>query len=145
MHHYVITHYLITPSPRGFISAAFAFSAVSRSFLAKEISVQAAGKIALVTGAARRVGKSIALALAERGAHVVITYRRSQAEAQQTQQAIAACGVHGMVVQGESRALSRSRRWCSKSSSTYRKNKAHFSLCVTCRPPVPTPCEAAGR
>lgn len=63
--------------------------------------MQAAGKIALVTGAARRVGKSIALALAERGAHVVNTYRRSQAEAQQTQQAIEACGVHGMVVQGD--------------------------------------------
>jgi 5,10-methylene-tetrahydrofolate dehydrogenase/methenyl tetrahydrofolate cyclohydrolase len=96
-----LPHYLITPSPRGLISAAFAFSAVSRSSLAKEVSVQAAGKIALVTGAARRVGKSIALALAERGAHMVNTYRRSQAEAQQTQQAIEACGVHGMVVQGD--------------------------------------------
>jgi NAD(P)-dependent dehydrogenase (short-subunit alcohol dehydrogenase family) len=43
--------------------------------------VQAGGKIALVTGAARRVGKAIALALADRGAHVVITYNTSGDEA----------------------------------------------------------------
>lgn len=63
--------------------------------------MQAAGKIALVTGAARRVGRSIALALAERDAHVVITYHRSQAEAQQTLQAIEARGVQGMAIQSD--------------------------------------------
>ncbi len=61
----------------------------------------AAGKIAVVTGAARRVGKSIALALAERGAHVAITFRRSHAEAQQTLQEIEARGVQGMGVQAD--------------------------------------------
>ncbi|MBI3327968.1 MAG: SDR family oxidoreductase [Nitrospinae bacterium] len=67
----------------------------------KEAAVQAAAKIALVTGAARRVGKAIALALAERGAHVAITYRRSQAEAQQTLREIEACGVGGLAVSGD--------------------------------------------
>jgi pteridine reductase len=66
----------------------------------KEVSVQAAGKIALVTGAARRVGKSIALALAQRGAHVVITYNTSAAEARATLQEIEAFGVQGMALQG---------------------------------------------
>jgi pteridine reductase len=62
--------------------------------------VQAAGKIALVTGAARRVGKAIALALADRGAHVVITYNSSGAEALETLREIEARGVQGMALQG---------------------------------------------
>jgi pteridine reductase len=41
------------------------------------------GKVALVTGAARRVGRSIALALAERGAELVVHYRTSEREAQE--------------------------------------------------------------
>jgi pteridine reductase len=67
----------------------------------KELTVQAAGKVAIVTGAARRVGKAIALALAARGAHVVITYNRSAAEAQQTRQEVEAHGVQGLALQGD--------------------------------------------
>ncbi|MGH8056839.1 MAG: SDR family NAD(P)-dependent oxidoreductase [Candidatus Entotheonellia bacterium] len=63
--------------------------------------MEAAGKIAVVTGAARRVGREIALTLAERGVHVAITYHRSQAEAQQTLQEIEGKGVRGMAVQGD--------------------------------------------
>ena len=39
-------------------------------------------KVALVTGAAKRIGKSIALRLAENGWHVAIHYRKSAAEAE---------------------------------------------------------------
>ncbi len=42
------------------------------------------GKIALVTGSARRVGRAIALALAHAGADVIIHYNRSQADAEAT-------------------------------------------------------------
>jgi NAD(P)-dependent dehydrogenase (short-subunit alcohol dehydrogenase family) len=42
------------------------------------------GKSALVTGGARRMGRGIALALAQAGADVAITYRTSQAEAAET-------------------------------------------------------------
>jgi len=42
------------------------------------------GKTALVTGAARRLGRASALALAEAGADVAITFRNSVREAQQT-------------------------------------------------------------
>lgn len=41
------------------------------------------GRVALVTGAARRTGRSIALALAEAGADIIVHYRRSEAEARQ--------------------------------------------------------------
>jgi len=42
------------------------------------------GKVMLVTGAAKRIGRSIALALAAEGARVAIHYNGSEAEARQT-------------------------------------------------------------
>jgi 3-oxoacyl-[acyl-carrier protein] reductase/pteridine reductase len=56
------------------------------------------GKTALVTGAAKRIGRSLALALARAGADVAITYRSSDAEAQATVAAIKACGVRAGAV-----------------------------------------------
>lgn len=43
-----------------------------------------AGKIVLVTGAAKRIGRGIALRLAREGARVAIHYSRSEAEARRT-------------------------------------------------------------
>jgi pteridine reductase len=45
--------------------------------------VEIEGKVALVTGAAKRVGRAIVLALAERGAEVVVHYKGSEREAQE--------------------------------------------------------------
>jgi pteridine reductase len=92
--------------PEGSASLAFRYRIVyheatsQNRALRKEVRVQAAGKVALVTGAARRVGKTIALALADRGAHVVITYNSSAVEAQATLAEIEALGVQGMALQG---------------------------------------------
>jgi len=47
------------------------------------------GKVALVTGAARDVGREIATTLAREGAAVAINFRRSSAEAQALAQEIA--------------------------------------------------------
>jgi pteridine reductase len=53
------------------------------------------GKTALVTGAARRLGRAICLALAGRGVHVVIHYRRSADEASSLLEEVQALGVQG--------------------------------------------------
>jgi NAD(P)-dependent dehydrogenase (short-subunit alcohol dehydrogenase family) len=56
------------------------------------------GKTVLVTGAAKRIGRAIALALAERGANVAITYLDSQIEAEQTVRELAAHDVDALAV-----------------------------------------------
>jgi len=56
------------------------------------------GKTALVTGAAKRIGRSIALALAEQGASVAITYLNSQSEAEQTVRDLAAHDVDALAI-----------------------------------------------
>lgn len=55
------------------------------------------GKIALVTGSARRLGKAIALALAERGCRLMVHYHRSALEAKETLAELEALGVEAAV------------------------------------------------
>ena len=50
------------------------------------------GKIAVVTGAARRVGRAIAVGLADAGADVAVHYHRSAAAADETVQALRLAG-----------------------------------------------------
>jgi NAD(P)-dependent dehydrogenase (short-subunit alcohol dehydrogenase family) len=57
-----------------------------------------AGKTVLVTGAAKRIGRSIALALAEAGADVAVTYLGSAAEAETTVRLLAEFEVEAMAV-----------------------------------------------
>jgi pteridine reductase len=56
-------------------------------------------KVAVVTGAAHRVGKAVALALAQAGAHVVVHYHRSAQHIPATVDAIQALGVQAVAVQ----------------------------------------------
>lgn len=59
------------------------------------------GKTVLITGAARRVGRSIALACAAAGAHMVLHYRNSASEAAATASDIKELGVSAWTVQGD--------------------------------------------
>jgi 3-oxoacyl-[acyl-carrier protein] reductase len=57
------------------------------------------GKTALVTGASRGIGRSIALALAEAGANVAVNYAGSEAAATEVAEQIRAKGVEAITVQ----------------------------------------------
>ncbi|MFH1857843.1 MAG: SDR family oxidoreductase [Candidatus Omnitrophota bacterium] len=59
------------------------------------------GSVALVTGSADRIGRAIALALAEKGAHVVIHYRRSAQAAKETVRACQRCGVRAIAIRAD--------------------------------------------
>jgi len=62
------------------------------------------GKSALVTGGARRIGRAIALALAQAGADVAITYRNSASQASETAAEIAALGRRAIAVPADVRS-----------------------------------------
>lgn len=62
-------------------------------------------RIALVTGSARRLGRHLALALADRGAHLVIHYHRSTREAQEAAAQVADRGVQVATVQADLRSV----------------------------------------
>jgi len=63
-----------------------------------------AGKTALVTGAAKRIGRAIALALAGQGANVAITYLTSQQEAEQTARDLAVFDIDALAIRCDLRA-----------------------------------------
>lgn len=56
------------------------------------------GKTALVTGAAKRLGRASALALADAGADVAITFLQSAREARETVVDLSACGVRAFAL-----------------------------------------------
>jgi 3-oxoacyl-[acyl-carrier protein] reductase len=60
------------------------------------------GKRALVTGASRGIGAAIALALADKGADVAITYERSAERAAEVVRAIEGKGRRGFTIQADS-------------------------------------------
>lgn len=58
-------------------------------------------KVALVTGAGKRIGRSIALRLAAEGADVIVNYRNSESEASEVVAQIKAMGRRALAIQAD--------------------------------------------
>ena len=69
-------------------------------------SVLLEGRVAIVTGAAHGIGRGIALALAEQGAHVVVHYNASKERAEDVRRALEALGVRAAAVRADLRQVS---------------------------------------
>ena len=63
--------------------------------------MQINGSTALVTGASKRIGRAIAVALAQNGCNVVVHYFSSREEAAETRETIRSLGVTSEVVQAD--------------------------------------------
>lgn len=59
------------------------------------------GKVAVVTGGSRGIGRAAAIALARAGAHVVFNYARNAAAAQEVLSAIKESGARGAALRGD--------------------------------------------
>jgi acetoacetyl-CoA reductase/3-oxoacyl-[acyl-carrier protein] reductase len=68
------------------------------------------GRVALVTGGARGIGRAIALELASRGAAVAVNYRSSSAAAEKLSAEIQDIGVESMLIQGDVSSKEDSKR-----------------------------------
>ncbi len=63
--------------------------------------MEVAGRVALVTGAAVRIGRAIALGLAEQGADVIVHYRSSRAQAEQVVASARGMGRRAIALQAD--------------------------------------------
>jgi NADP-dependent 3-hydroxy acid dehydrogenase YdfG len=68
------------------------------------------GKVALVTGSGRGIGRGIALELAKRGASVVVNYANSSKPAQEAVKEIESTGTQAIAVQGDMTKVADIRR-----------------------------------
>lgn len=77
------------------------------------------GKVALVTGGARRLGKAVVLKLAERGARVVIHYHNSAEDAAATAAEVERLGGEARLVQGDLSQVDQAERTVSEAAAAW--------------------------
>ena len=75
------------------------------------------GKNILITGAARRIGRELALAVARAGANVVLHHAHSNEDAEKTAREIRALGVQCMIIQADLTDLNQAENLISRCSS----------------------------
>jgi 3-oxoacyl-[acyl-carrier protein] reductase len=86
---------------------------------AQDTKRELAGKRALVTGASRGIGAAIALALADKGADVAITYLTTSDRAAEIVRAIEAKGGRGFAIQADSEDPAAVKRSVDKTVGTF--------------------------
>lgn len=72
------------------------------------------GKVAIVTGGSRGIGRHIALQLAQRGADVAINYRSRQSDADETLKEIEATGVRAIAIKADLSKMPEARNMIKK-------------------------------
>jgi NAD(P)-dependent dehydrogenase (short-subunit alcohol dehydrogenase family) len=77
------------------------------------------GQVALVTGASRRIGRSIALRLAAEGANVVVHYRTSAAEAESVVAEIGGLGKEAVAIQADVSKQSQAQQMIDAAASRF--------------------------
>src|SRR5260370_192338 len=78
-----------------------------------------AGRVALVTGSAKRLGRAVALRLGEEGADVVVHYRSSAAEAQSAAAAIEKLGRRGVAIAADLSKAAECKRLIDESAKHF--------------------------
>ncbi len=77
------------------------------------------GKIALITGASRGIGRAIAIRLAEEGCHVVVNYNRSADAAQDVVDHIKANGGEAIAIQADVSQFAEAQRLVKEAQAAF--------------------------
>lgn len=79
------------------------------------------GKVAVVTGASRGIGRGIAMELAKAGASVIINFNNNERAAKDTLEAIKALGGYGIIVKGDMSKYKEAKELVFKSINSFGK------------------------
>jgi len=77
------------------------------------------GQVALVTGAAKRLGRAVALHLAKEGADIVVHYRSSQAESEETTREIKKLGCRAIALRADLSKVAEIKRLFEEAASHF--------------------------
>ncbi|MBC2582245.1 elongation factor P 5-aminopentanone reductase [Clostridium sp. DJ247] len=79
------------------------------------------GKVAVITGASRGIGRSIAVELAKAGANIVINYKNNEKEAEKTLESVKSFGGFGILIKADVSIYSEAKVLINKSIEYFGK------------------------